>query len=64
MARKIEEGVKRFSPRFGYDGYLAKFPDGCFINFRISWNVLDEPKLETKDVILGWGREGRDEWKK
>lgn len=64
MARKIDAGVKRFSPRFGYDGYLAKFPDGCFINFRISWNVLDEPKLETKDVILGWGREGRDEWKK
>jgi hypothetical protein len=44
MAQTIEIEVKLFFPRFGYDGYLAKFPDEDIVNFRIS-----------KNVILEWG---------
>ena len=53
MGQKIEAEVKRFFPRFGYDGHLDKFPDGAIINFRISRNVLEEPKPETKNVSHG-----------
>ncbi|MCL4412309.1 MAG: hypothetical protein M1526_03020 [Candidatus Thermoplasmatota archaeon] len=55
MAQTIEIEVKRFFPRFGYYWYLAKFPDDDIVNFRISKNVLEEPKPETKNVILEWG---------
>jgi hypothetical protein len=64
MGQKIEAEVKRFFPRFGYDGHLDKFPDGAIINFRISRNVLEEPKPETKNVILSWDRGDRNEREK
>ena len=54
MAQTIEIEVKRFFPRFGYDEFLAKFPDEDVVNFRISRNGLEEPKPETKNVILKW----------
>ena len=51
---KIEVEVKKYFAGLGYDGYSVKLPEGGMINFRISKNIIKDPKPATMKVTLEW----------
>ncbi len=51
---KIEIGIKKYFAGLGYDGHSVKFPEGGMINFRISKNIIKDPKPATMKVTLEW----------